>query len=180
MPIKGHGWTGICVILTRHHSDDTLTERRKDSRRSEVAALTLKHIQQRDNRRCIGDLVGKHGHVRTIPMPTWVKVATDAWTVAAGLTEGHVLRPVGRGDRVLGERMTERSSRSSSSLMRRQPALPELRPMTFAGHVRKCGGLRAESLSKSSYCWGTRPCKRLNGTSARNRIWSTRQTTESS
>jgi site-specific recombinase XerD len=77
-------------------------------RRSEVAALTLKHIQQRANRWCIVDLVGKHGRVRTIPMPTWVKVAVDAWTAAGGLTEGHVLRPVGRGDRVLGERMTEK------------------------------------------------------------------------
>jgi len=44
-------------------------------RRSEVAALTLRHIQQRDSRWCIVDLVGKHGRVRTIPMPTWVKVA---------------------------------------------------------------------------------------------------------
>lgn len=77
-------------------------------RRSEVAALTLKHIQQRDNRWCIVDLIGKHGRVRTIPVPTWVKVAIDAWTAAAGLTEGHVLRPVGRGSRVLGERMTEK------------------------------------------------------------------------
>src|SRR5580692_2129759 len=77
-------------------------------RRSEIAALTLKHIQQRDNRWCIVDLVGKHGRVRTIPVPTWVKVAIDAWTAAAELTDGHVLRPVGRGDRVLGERMTEK------------------------------------------------------------------------
>jgi site-specific recombinase XerD len=66
-------------------------------RRSEVAALTLKHVQQRDNRWCIVDLVGKHGRVRTIPMPTWVKVAIDAWTAAAGIVEGHVLRPVDRG-----------------------------------------------------------------------------------
>jgi integrase len=73
-----------------------------------VAALTLKHIQQRDNRWCIVDLVGKHGRVRTIPMPTWVKVAIDTWTEPTGITEGHVLRPVGRGDRVLGERMTEK------------------------------------------------------------------------
>ena len=63
-------------------------------RRSEVAALTLGHVQQRDNRWCIVDLVGKHGRVRTIPMPTWVKVAIDAWTEAAGLTEGHVLRRI--------------------------------------------------------------------------------------
>jgi site-specific recombinase XerD len=77
-------------------------------RRSEVAALTLKHIQQRDNRWCIVDLVGKHGRVRTIPMPTWVKVAIGAWTSAAAIAEGHVLRPVNRGDQVQGERMTEK------------------------------------------------------------------------
>jgi site-specific recombinase XerD len=77
-------------------------------RRSEVAALRLKHTQQRDNRWCIVDLVGKHGRVRTIPMPTWVKVAIDAWTAAAGIVEGHVLRPIDRGDRVQGERLSEK------------------------------------------------------------------------
>jgi site-specific recombinase XerD len=77
-------------------------------RRSEVAALTLKHTQQRDNRWCIVDLVGKHGRVRTIPMPTWVKVAIDAWTTAAGIVEGHVLRPINRADEVRGERLSEK------------------------------------------------------------------------
>jgi site-specific recombinase XerD len=77
-------------------------------RRPEVAALTFKHIQQRDGRWCIVDLVGKHGRVRTIPMPTWVKVAIDAWTESAGVAEGHVLRPVNRADQVQGERMSEK------------------------------------------------------------------------
>jgi site-specific recombinase XerD len=77
-------------------------------RRSEVASLTFKHVQQRDSRWCIVDLVGKHGRVRTIPMPTWVKVAIDAWTEAAGVAEGHVLRPVDRADEVQGERMSEK------------------------------------------------------------------------
>src|SRR5262249_59046339 len=49
-------------------------------RRSEVAALTMGHVQQRDGRGGIVDLVGKHGRVRTVPTPTWVKVAIDAWT----------------------------------------------------------------------------------------------------
>src|SRR3954453_16086879 len=66
-------------------------------RRSEVAALTMNHVQQRDGRWCIVDLVGKHGRVRTVPMPTWVKVAIDAWTAMAGVTDGHVFRPVNRG-----------------------------------------------------------------------------------
>jgi site-specific recombinase XerD len=47
-------------------------------RRSEVAALTFAHVQQRDGRGCIVDLVGKHGRVRTAPMPTWMKIAIDA------------------------------------------------------------------------------------------------------
>ena len=65
-------------------------------RRSEVAALTIGHIQQRDGRWCIVDLFGKHGHVRTVPMPAWVKVAIDAWTSPAGVVDGHVFRPVTR------------------------------------------------------------------------------------
>src|SRR5215471_3153549 len=77
-------------------------------RRSEVAALTFAHIQQRDGRWCIVDLVGKHGRVRTTPIPTWVKVAIDAWTSAAAVAGGHVFRPVIRGDRVSGERLGEK------------------------------------------------------------------------
>jgi site-specific recombinase XerD len=77
-------------------------------RRSKVAALTLRHIQQRDSRWCIVDLIGKQGRVRTIPMPTWVKVAIDAWTSAAAFDEGHLFRPVDRGDHVRAERMSEK------------------------------------------------------------------------
>jgi integrase len=69
-------------------------------RRSEVASLTVGHIQQRDGRWCIVDLVGKHGRVRTVPMPTWVKVAIDAWAAPVGITDGHIFRTVNRGGEV--------------------------------------------------------------------------------
>jgi len=36
------------------------------------------------------DLVGKHGRVRTAPMPTWLKVSIEAWTSTARLTNGRV------------------------------------------------------------------------------------------
>jgi len=58
-------------------------------RRSEVAALMLTHVQQRDGRWCIVDLVGKHRRVRTVPMPTWVRwrstpgLQLPAWPTAA-------------------------------------------------------------------------------------------------
>jgi site-specific recombinase XerD len=77
-------------------------------RRSEVAALTFTHIQQRDGRWCIVDLLGKHGRVRTIPMPTWVKVAIDAWTLAGNVTEGQVFRAVNRSDQVRDGAMSEK------------------------------------------------------------------------
>jgi site-specific recombinase XerD len=77
-------------------------------RRSEVTALTLSHLQQRDGRWCIVDLVGKHGRVRTAPMPTWVKVAIDAWTSPADVAEGYIFRPVNRADRVTGDRLGEK------------------------------------------------------------------------
>jgi len=75
-------------------------------RRSEVAALTFAHVQQRDGRWCIVDLVGKHGRVRTAPMPAWVKMAIDAWT--AGVATGRVFRPVNRAGCVTGERLGEK------------------------------------------------------------------------
>jgi integrase/recombinase XerD len=77
-------------------------------RRSEVAALTFTHVQQRDGRWCIVDLVGKHDRVRTSPMPTCVKLAIDAWTTAAGIADGHVFRPVNRADCVGAEGLGEK------------------------------------------------------------------------
>src|SRR5277367_3073863 len=77
-------------------------------RRSEVAALTFGHIQQREGRWCIVDLVGKHGRVRTIPIPTWTKVAIDGWTSATGLSGGPVFRPVNRRNIIPGERLSEK------------------------------------------------------------------------
>jgi hypothetical protein len=46
--------------------------------------------------------------VRTIPMPAWTKNAIDAWMSAAGVTEGHLFRPVNRGDQVFGDRLSEK------------------------------------------------------------------------
>jgi site-specific recombinase XerD len=38
--------------------------------RAELLALLLESIQQREERWVIADLVGKGGHVRTVPIPT--------------------------------------------------------------------------------------------------------------
>ena len=77
-------------------------------RRSEVANLTMAHVQQRDGRWCIVDLHGKHGRVRTVPMPAWVKVAIDAWTNSARVAAGPIFRPVNRGDQPQAVALSEK------------------------------------------------------------------------
>ena len=75
-------------------------------RRDEAARLTIEHIQQRDGRWCVVDLVGKKGHVRTVPMPPWTKAAIESWGAAAGITAGPVFRGVNKGDVVTGDRLS--------------------------------------------------------------------------
>ena len=62
----------------------------------------------RDGRWCIVDLLGKHGRVRTIPMPTWVKVAQDAWTAGARVADGYVFRPVNRAGQAQAVGLSEK------------------------------------------------------------------------
>jgi site-specific recombinase XerD len=78
-------------------------------RREETALLSLEHIQQREKRWIIVDLIGKGRRVRAVPMATWAKEAIDVWSQAAGFCSGRVFRPVNRGDNLAGESMTAQS-----------------------------------------------------------------------
>ena len=75
-------------------------------RREECAALTVEHLQQRDGRWVIVDLVGKRSKVRSVPMPSWAKAAIDEWLVAGAIADGAIFRPINRGGRVGGGAMT--------------------------------------------------------------------------
>jgi integrase len=69
-------------------------------RRAEVAGLTVEDLQQREEHWVIADLVGKGGHVRTVPVPTWVKVAVDRWLTAAGISTGPIFRAINKAERI--------------------------------------------------------------------------------
>ena len=73
-------------------------------RRSELVDLKLDHIQMRQGHWAVVDLIGKGGHIRTVPIPEWVKAALDQWTLAAGVTEGRIFRAVARTGKVWGKR----------------------------------------------------------------------------
>ena len=69
-------------------------------RRAEVAGLVVESLQQREEHWVIADMIGKGGHVRTVPVPSWVKAAMDNWMTAAGITMGPVFRPINKAQRI--------------------------------------------------------------------------------
>ena len=77
-------------------------------RRSELLSLTLSFIQLREEHWVIADLSGKGGHIRTVPIPRWVKAAIDAWTTAARINTGRVFRAINKAGRVWGDGMTDK------------------------------------------------------------------------
>jgi site-specific recombinase XerD len=77
-------------------------------RRRELTELTVEHFQQREEHWAIVDLVGKAGHVRTVPVPSWVKDTVDAWLTASAISHGRLFRRVCRTGMVWGTEMTEK------------------------------------------------------------------------
>jgi site-specific recombinase XerD len=75
-------------------------------RREEAASLTFEHIQQRENRWVIVDLVGKRNSMRSIPMPDLCKGMIDQWAEAAQIKSGCIFRRIWRGDHPADGKMT--------------------------------------------------------------------------
>jgi integrase len=65
-------------------------------RRAEAASLKLEDIQLREGHWVIADLNGKGGHIRTVPMPDWVKRSVDEWAALAAITSGPLFRAITR------------------------------------------------------------------------------------
>jgi site-specific recombinase XerD len=78
-------------------------------RRHEAVALRLDHLQQREDHWAIVDLVGKGGHVRTVPVPDWVRNEVNDWLVAAAIEKGKLFRRVNKVGRAWGEGITEKA-----------------------------------------------------------------------
>jgi site-specific recombinase XerD len=68
----------------------------------------LEDVQQREGHWAIVDLIGKGGHVRTVPVPDWVKRRIDEWTQASGTASGRLFRSINKTGRVWGNGVTEK------------------------------------------------------------------------
>jgi site-specific recombinase XerD len=78
-------------------------------RRRELAELTFESLQRREERWAIVDLVGKGRHIRTVPVPNWVKETLDAWLAAAGVSSGPLFRCVCRAGKIWGHGISEKT-----------------------------------------------------------------------
>ena len=74
--------------------------------RAEATTLRLEDLQLREGHWVIADLRGKGGHIRTIPVPEWVKEAIDNWAVGAGINAGPLLRSINKAGRIWGHGFT--------------------------------------------------------------------------
>lgn len=73
-------------------------------RRTEVARLTARHVQQREGRWLIVDLAGKHNRLRSVAVPRWVKEVLDEWMAEAAIADGFLFRAVNRHGKLIGDR----------------------------------------------------------------------------
>lgn len=112
-------------------------------RRAEVAILSVSHIQQREGRWAIVDIVGKRDKTRTVPMPSWAKATIDSWTYAAKIEEGFIFRRVNKGGNLMGKGLTEQAIynivSSYAEKLKNQGIAPHDLRRTFAKLAHKGG-----------------------------------------
>jgi site-specific recombinase XerD len=111
--------TDQCLELLHKSSANTLRGKRDRAilallvgcglRRADLVALRAEDLQIREEHSVIADLIGKGKHVRTVPVPIWVKQAIDEWTVAAGISAGTIFRRVNRLGRIWGDGITPKA-----------------------------------------------------------------------
>jgi site-specific recombinase XerD len=113
-------------------------------RRHEAVNLRAEDLQQREEHWAIVDLVGKAGHIRTVPMPDWVYLELVDWLRSASIGQGKVFRRISRMGRVLGDGISEKSIWHVVKCSAAKVGVPALAPhdlrRTCARLCRNAGG----------------------------------------
>ena len=122
-------------------------------RRSELIGLKWDDVQIRQGHWAVVDLIGKGGHIRTVPIPEWVKAALDQWTIAAGSgRDGSFEQSLGR--EVRGEMASRKMlfgmwSRHAA----RESDWSTLHPTICGEPARSCAIPAVANWSRFNSCW---------------------------
>jgi len=138
-------------------------------RRSELVGLELKDLQKRQGHWAVVDLIGKGGHIRSVPIPDWVKAALDEWTLAADVTEGRISRRVARLGKVWGQGISQNVVWYVARTCCEKAGLEHIAPHDLRRTCAKLCHDRGGELNKHSSCLGTHRSRPPNAISAANR-----------
>ncbi len=132
--------------------------------RRELADLTFDHLQRREDRWAIVDLVGKGGHGRTVPVRDWVKRLLDEWFTAAEITNGNLFRRVWfrKG---WGDGMTEKVVWHVVKTYAKKLNILKLAPHDLRRSCARFCHAAGGELEQFNSCWDMFQCKR------RSDIW---------
>jgi site-specific recombinase XerD len=97
-------------------------------RRAESVAIRVEDLQLREEHWVIADLIGKGRHVRTVPVPAWVKKAIDEWATHARITEGTIFRRVNKQGVVWGNGIKPKAIWHVVKAAARRAGIPNLAP----------------------------------------------------
>jgi integrase len=123
-------------------------------RRAAAAALKFEDVQLREQHWVIADLNGKGGHIRTVPMPNWVKTAIDEWAMVAGINSGPLFRAINKAGRVWGNGFTPKAIWSIVKEGAPTAVWSALLHMTCAGHVRDSANQAGGELEQIQFLLG--------------------------
>jgi integrase len=124
-------------------------------RRNELAELDIETIQQREGRWVLADLEGKGRRIRTVAVPIWVKQGIDAWTAAAEIDKGRLLRSVSKSGKVNRDSLSDWSVWSVVEQSSKHIGIEHSVPTTSAVPAPSSAGRTAAIWSRSSFCSGT-------------------------
>jgi site-specific recombinase XerD len=162
-----------CKNVLTHASGDSVRSNRDYAmlamlmecglRRSELVGLELDDIQTRQAHWAIVDLIGKGGHIRTVPIPQWVKHALDKWTSAARITGGRIFRAVTKTGKVRGAGISQNVVWYVVRNCCKRAGLDHIAPHDLRRACAKLCHTVAENSNKFSSYWDTHLCKRRKG-----------------
>jgi hypothetical protein len=122
-------------------------------------------------RRALGDadLVGKGGHVRTVPIPAWVKSKVDAWMAAAAITHGPVFRAINKAGRVWGDGMSPKVPWDVVRAAAARAGIDKLAPHDCGAPALASATSRVANWIRSSFYSATSPSRRRSAISDASR-----------
>ena len=147
-------------------------------RRSELVGLELDEIQMRQGHWAVVDLIGKGGHIRTVPIPTWVKSGARSVDTSGQGHGGKDLPGASPGRERCGAEASRRMSCGTwCKVLLRESGLGAYCTARLAANLCEAVPRRAAaSWSRFSSYWAMHRSRRRNAISAANRISDIRST----